>query len=156
MELQIIPALLLVSVAFFLALLVYIWLNQKQNLFYWLMIGAVTMLTIFYTFLAILKLLGKYLLQHPIGCEVVALILQYSYMSAIFWLTSMSQMVWKIFRKIVPVVHGTQYKLGCQNPKFKWYALFAWGCPLLVTFVTLTMKHLPAEITEGFSNYSYL
>ena len=35
--------------------------------------------------------------------------------------------------------------LGILYPKYKWYALYSWGCPLIVTIVTIIMQNLDVE-----------
>jgi hypothetical protein len=81
----------------------------------------------------------------PAACELEGLLIQYSYMSAIFWLNAMSHMMWTTFRKFRPVQIR---KTGLRHPKYKWYALYSWGCPLLVSIVTLVMQHLPSNVTK--------
>ena len=41
-------------------------------------------------------------------------------------------------------------ELGIFDKKYKWYALYAWGCPMIVTFVTVLMQYLPKEMTENY------
>ena len=53
--------------------------------------------------------------------------------------------MWKTFRKIRRVNDKSQ-KYGFQDAKYKKYALYSWGCPLIVTVVTITMQHLPNEL----------
>ena len=53
--------------------------------------------------------------------------------------------VWKTFRKIRRV-DDKCLKYGFQDAKYKRYALYSWGCPFMVTVVTLTMQHLPDEL----------
>ena len=52
--------------------------------------------------------------------------------------------MWKTFRKIRRV-SDKPHKYGFQDSKYKKYALCSWGCPLIVTLVTITMQHLPQE-----------
>ena len=42
------------------------------------------------------------------------------------------------------------YGLGFKNPQFKWYALFGWGCPFLVTIITLIMEFHPEIENKPF------
>ena len=68
--------------------------------------------------------------------------IQYSYMSAVFWLTSISYFMWKSFKAIKITLQKQQSTYGYQIPIFKWYAIVCWGCPLLMTIITLIMQHL--------------
>lgn len=90
---------------------------------------------------------------NPVSCAMIGFTIQFSYMSALFWLTCMSFMIWKSFRRMT-VVRGGSYKWGFQNPQFKFFALFAWGCPLLVSLVTITMQYLPESEQENFYRHS--
>ena len=38
--------------------------------------------------------------------------------------------------------------LGILYPKYKWYALYSWGCPLIVTIVTIIMQNLDEKYVE--------
>ena len=57
--------------------------------------------------------------------------------------------MWKTFRKMTPAnVTGQKYTWGCQHPSFKWYAIFSWGLPLIMTIVTLILQH--SELGEPY------
>ena len=76
-------------------------------------------------------------------CEFEALILQFTEISAIFWLNAMSHAVWLSFRSLQTVSRNFgSPKLGIFDKKFKWYALYAWGGPLIVSIVTITIQRL--------------
>lgn len=76
-------------------------------------------------------------------CEFEALILQFTEISAIFWLNAMSHAVWSSFRSLQTVSRNfTTPKLGIFDKKFKWYALYAWGGPLVVSIVTILIQRL--------------
>ena len=78
-------------------------------------------------------------------CMFEAIVIQYSKMSMYFWLSAIGFNIWKSFRKLQPRVtfHSQRRMWGFQDKSFKWYALYAWGCPFLVTCVTLIMESLP-------------
>ena len=104
------------------------------------MLSAITMLFVFYVFNSIIKWTVHQDIKSV--CEVSGLIIQYSYMSSVLWLSCMSFLMWKTFRKMTPAnVTGPQYSWGCQHPSFKWYAIFSWGLPLIMTIVTLILQH---------------
>ena len=67
--------------------------------------------------------------------------------------------VWSTFRQMRPAAdvrtrsfHARVKEYGCSNPRFKWYALYAWGLPGVILGVTLLMQYLPEELTkdQGF------
>ena len=137
---RVIPALFFISIFFLGLLMVHIWKTQRSKLFGWLMLSAITMLFVFYVFNSIIKWTVHQDIKSV--CEVSGLIIQYSYMSSVLWLSCMSFLMWKTFRKMTPAnVTGPQYSWGCQHPSFKWYAIFSWGLPLIMTIVTLILQH---------------
>ena len=101
------------------------------------------MMYISYLFLTIVKWTKH--MDTPTLCIFEGIVIQYSKMSMYFWLSAIGFNVWSSFRKLKPRVtfHTRRHMLGFQDKSFKWYALYSWGCPLLVTCVTLTMQFLP-------------
>ena len=85
-------------------------------------------------------------------CHFIAFVVQYSEMSAFLWLSALSHNVWNSFRKLKPAKQnlGKRSRLGIFDKKYKWYALYAWGCPFIVTFVTVIMQYLPEEFTKDY------
>ena len=145
--LRVIPTFFFISIFFLGLLMVHIWKTQRSKLFGWLMLSAVTMLFVFYVFNSIIKLIVHQEITSV--CEISGLIIQYSYMSSVLWLSCMSFLMWKTFRKMTPAnVSGPKYSWGCQHPSFKWYAIFSWGLPLIMTFVTLILQH--SELGESY------
>ena len=139
-SLKVIPALFFISILFLGLLMVHIWRTQRSKLFGWLLLSAVTMLFVFYVFNSIIKLVSPKTFKD--GCEISGLIIQFSYMSSVLWLSCMSFLMWKTFRTMTPAnVTGQKYTWGCQHPSFKWYAIFSWGLPLIMTIVTLILQH---------------
>ena len=89
----------------------------------------------------------------PIACEIEGLLVQYCYLSSMLWLNAMAFEVWLNFRKLrtfapqrLAVNRNT---IGCGNPKFKWYALYAWCLPLVISLITILMQHFPERYTKG-------
>ena len=80
----------------------------------------------------------------PNLCIFEGIVIQYSKMSMYFWLSAIGFNVWNSFRKLKPRVtfHTQRRVTGFQDKSFKWYALYAWGCPFIVTCVTLIMQNL--------------
>ena len=75
------------------------------------------------------------------SCIFVGFVIQYAHMSALFWLSAIGYNVWNSFRK--PDGQGSKTnKLGIYDKKYKWYALYSWGCPLVMTIVTLIMQNV--------------
>ena len=62
------------------------------------------MLFIFYLTLTVVKFASRELVQnYPYTCVFSGFVIQYSYMSALFWLNSMGYFMWTQFRKLTPV-----------------------------------------------------
>ena len=145
---KIIPGCFVVSIIFLALLLIHIWRLKRSTLFGWLNKSSILMLFLFFFFSSIIKIVN----QDDLGeaCKVFGFIIQYSYMSSVFWLSCMSFFMWKAFRKMCPKdIRGQKYRWGFQHPSFKWYALYAWGCPLVVTIVTIALQETNFEGKES-------
>ena len=80
-------------------------------------------------------------------CDVQGFLIQFCYLSSVFWLSSMSRLMWKTFSKIRGFnAFQKHYKYGFQDPKYKFYALYSWGCPFIITSITVLMQYLPDEL----------
>ena len=92
----------------------------------------------------------------PILCYSEGLILQYSFLSTLLWLNTLSFDVWMNFRKIraptfgQPRYGGHVIKSGFCHPKYIKYAIYAWLVPFLNLIGTVVMDYLPEEVTQGF------
>ena len=117
-----------------------------------MMMSTILMLFIFYLTLTVVKFASRELVQnYPHTCVFSGFVIQYSYMSALFWLNSMGYFMWTQFRKLTPVYNqgGGRWQLGIFDAKFKWHALYSWGCPLVVTIITIIIQNLPEHLTEN-------
>ena len=80
-------------------------------------------------------------------CKLVGFVIQFSQMSAFFWLSAIGHNMWRKFsQQKIPVSRNRQ--LGFMDKHFKWYALYAWGCPMICTIVTLIMQNMPGNETK--------
>lgn len=107
------------------------------------MLSTIVMLFLYYLSLAFAKKIDFHKVM-PM-CEFIGLLIQFSQMSAFFWLNSIGYHVWSSFRKFRDPNQGCKVKLGIFDKRFKWYALYAWGFPLLISTVTLIMQKLPED-----------
>ena len=111
-------------------------------LFRCMLLSMISMLFIYYLFVSIAKMGSKI----TSICELAGFVIQYSQMSTFFWLSAIGFNVWKSFRKMEdPSRSQTRGKLAIYDKRYKWYALYAWGLPSVVTLVTLIMQHLPKD-----------
>ena len=53
--------------------------------------------------------------------------------------------LFQIFKHIENTFYRKDYKLKI----YKWYAIYAWGIPFLVTLITILMQYLPKDITQN-------
>ena len=103
------------------------------------MLSTLVMLFVFYIFEALSRwiTLG---IESP-SCIIVGFVIQYAHMSALFWLSAIGYNVWNSFRN--EDIQGSKTnKLGIYDKKYKWYALYSWGCPFVMTVVTLIMQNV--------------
>merc|ERR1719259_1520426 len=108
------------------------------------------MLLLFDIILISLKFSGNGLVtKTPRLCVGLGLSLQFCFLSAMCWLTSISFLMWSKFRVMkAPRFTRRRPWAGFKHSHFKRYALFAWGMPALVVAVTTIMQLLPPEITK--------
>ena len=142
-DFTLVPILMGFSVGFLILLQGVIWAEKKERLYECMMLCNIWMMTLMYLTLIILKTTT---LSGAI-CEILGILSHFAYMSAFFWLSAMSHFIWKAFKER-PSLQKQRY--GFAHPKFKGYALFAFGCPALVSIVTVILHHLPEEVQENF------
>lgn len=141
----VVPTLFVISLVFLALLFVYVYVKNRQKLFGVMTLCLILMLVLFYVFLIVAKFWGETLIKsYPSLCLIMGLALQYLYLSAMFWLNSLSFDIWSTFRKMrrLPEQNAKQ---GWRHKKFKWYALYSWSSPLVVIIVTIIMQFLPDE-----------
>ena len=97
-EIDTIAILAVISIVFLGLLFVYIFVNQRQKLFGCMMLSAILMLFIFHLVYAIIKFSS--FKKDSGSCIVEGYFIQFSYMSALFWLNAMSHMAWTTFRQL--------------------------------------------------------
>jgi hypothetical protein len=150
--------LLVTSAVFLLFLFIHVAMNSAHKLF-----GAMELSVIFNLFLynvvvTIVKLWSPNSLYHnnPGLCFMLGIIIQFSYLSFIFWLNAMSFDVWTTFRQMratnIDLMSKTANRRlsGFKFPKYRWYALFGWGIPSVVMVVTMVMQISPPYLFRGF------
>ena len=171
-DFEFVPGLLVVSMVFLSFTFVLVFSEQREKLYGYLfaflssflikvslklyfrcmIMSFIIMIYIFILFITIAKWYQPN--QEDMGwfCHFLGFVIQNSEMSAFFWLSALSHNVWNSFRKLKPVsqIKRPRIALGIYNKKYKWYALYAWGCPLIVTFVTVLMQYLPEEMTKDY------
>ena len=98
------------------------------------------MMFLYYLFLTIAKMSPTEIT--PL-CHLAVFVFQYSQMSTFFWLSAIGFNVWNSFRKMEDPGRSKSNTLGIYDKRYKWYALYSWGCPAVITLVTLIMQYGP-------------
>lgn len=144
-DFTLVPILMGFSLAFLILLQWVIWSEKKDKLYECLQLCNIWMLALVYLILIILKTT----ILHGAICEILALVYHFAYMSAFFWLSAMSFYIWRAFnRKSGSASDFVRRKFGFYYPEFKYYAMYGFGCPGLVTLVTIILQYLP-EAYQG-------
>ena len=92
--------------------------------------------------------------QCPQLCITLGIMIQFSYLSFMFWLNAMSFDVWSKFRYMRDSSVGRTLSSskgmfdGFKCPLYRRYALFGSGLPLIVVAITLLMQFLPPSLTQ--------
>ncbi|KAK7024284.1 hypothetical protein SK128_025584 [Halocaridina rubra] len=108
-------------------------------------------------FVADLALVVGYLFSgdiHHHHCVINGFILQYSLMAAFFWLNVMCYDIWRVIRATVNIIPLTGI-LANDSKRFKFYSLYAWGWPFVVSLITILLHYVPqaqemTRLTPGF------
>ena len=145
-DFTLLPILMGLSLAFLILLQWVIWSEKKDKLYECLQLCNIWMLALVYLTLIILKTTP---LQGAL-CEILGLVFHFAYMSAFFWLSSMSFFIWRAFNAQGNPADLVRRKFGFFNPQFKFYALYAFGCPGLVILITIILQYLPDEYQENY------
>ena len=123
------------------------------------MVAITSNLLICYLGITVAKLWAKDI-QHRSSrtCFIDSVIIYFTYLSVMFWLNALCFDVWSSFHRLKAPkrLRSSDGKFdGFKNRKFRRYALYGWGVPLLVTLTALTMEFLPSKyikvsVTPGF------
>ena len=75
------------------------------------------------------------------------------------WLNAMAFEMWSKFRRLRNISSkqalSSKNDIGWNNPKYKWYAMYAWGCPAFISIVTILIQHLPEKQIQGMDGNHY-
>ena len=110
-----------------------------------------TLVMLFLYYLSMLSARWKIVYDYQPMCKLFGFVTHYSQMSAFFWLNAIAYNVWNSFRKLENSASRGK-KLGIFDERFKWYALYAWGCPMICTIVTIVMQNLPDHVVASNPN----
>ena len=150
-------ALLLISDLFLIFLMIHVIKTQAHKLFGAMELSVIINLFIFNLTTTILKLWPESsYMKWPKTCITIGIVIQFTYLSFMFWINSLSFDVWCKFRRMrsqTPRLFGqTRGKLdGFKHPQYRKYAIFGWGIPLIIMGVTLLMQLLPPSATDGLT-----
>ena len=119
-----------------------VWRNHKDKLFGAMTLSLIAMLFIYYLTSLIMDLASPFL--NETVCKITRYTLQFSQLSAVWWMNSMCIDIWQTFRKLkAPSQVSVRY--GWKHPDFLPHAYWATLMPLLVTALTF--------IIEQFANH---
>ncbi|RXG69899.1 G-protein coupled receptor Mth2 [Armadillidium vulgare] len=78
-------------------------------------------------------------------CIAFGFLIQFSVLSAFFWLNVMSYDIWRTLRSMKS---GRDSPAGARK-RFLYYSLYAWGCPFVIVIVTVIMQFLPKYLDRS-------
>ena len=156
-DFKIISGILILSTVLLCALLSFDLIYNRDKLFSALRICVIMMNLLCNCILCVVKIQVDVEKNFPNFCVAEAILIQFTYLSTICWLNTMCFDVWSKFRKMRvnnDLRRKSKYKRhqanGFQHPKYKWYALYSLGVPLVVSSITAIMHYLPENLTVGF------
>ncbi|XP_050546922.1 G-protein coupled receptor Mth2-like isoform X2 [Daktulosphaira vitifoliae] len=128
-------AVMILSVPFLMAtFLVYACFWQLRNLHGKSLMCHVLSLTIAYLSLTYNQINNP---SSDILCVSSAYVIQFSFMASFFWLNIMCFDLWWTFSGCRPMKGHIRYR---ETKKFIIYSIYAWGCPSLISIITLFME----------------
>ena len=113
---------------------------------------TVAALFVGYQMLIIVILGGEDLpVLQPGLCQALGFFIQFSFLSAFCWMSSMSGEVWTTFRQLAGSGQS-EFRQRTQRRRFYLFNLYSWGLPGVVTLVTLLCHILDNEnlVRPGF------
>ena len=151
----VIPGLHITSNIFLLLLLTYILIEKGHTIFGATMVAIIFNLFSCYLGITVALLWGKDILhEFPRICFIGGVVIYFSYLSILFWLNCLCFDVWSSFHRMKAPkrLNVNESKIaGFKDRKFKKYALYGWGMPMIITSLALTMQLLPSEFTNGIT-----
>ena len=152
---KVIPALHITSNIFLLSLLAYILIEKGHTIFGATMVAIIFNLFSCYLCVTVVLLWGKDI-PHEFSriCFIGGVMIYFSYLSILFWLNCLCFDVWSSFHRMKAPkrLNVNESKIaGFKDRKFKKYALYGWGMPMITTTLALTMQLLPSEFTTGIT-----
>jgi len=155
-DFKIIPGILIMSTILLGVLVIFDMIYNQDKLFSALRICVVVMYLIVNGVLCIVKFQVDVEKKFPNLCVAEAIVIQFSYLSAICWLNTMCFDVWTKFRKMRVNTasrrkshHQRKRVSGFTNSMFKYYAIYSLGIPFIVSSVTALIHFLPEELTTN-------
>jgi len=148
----VITILLLISVVSLLvSLVLHVMVPElRSSMFGWMKMCYITSMFWTYLFLFILYIGALPLVfDYPIHCQVIGFLLHYFFLASFFWVNVMSFDIWRTFRHMRGYTSMVSRLLG-KKKRFAVYSLYAWGSPLIISAIAVTMEYLPKEYTENF------
>ncbi|KAB7502436.1 putative G-protein coupled receptor Mth-like 3 [Armadillidium nasatum] len=89
--------------------------------------------------------LTVYAIIPDLHSKIQGFLIQFSVLSAFFWLNVMSYDIWRTLRSMKS---GRDSPAGARK-RFLYYSLYAWGCPFLIVIVTVIMQFLPKYLDRS-------
>ena len=143
----------LISSVCLMFLMVYMIYKKCQTVFRAMIVTISFNLLCLYLGTALAKLGGLKLLQDNQNlCLATGVMIYSSYLSVMLWLNSLCFDVWSTFPNVA-VANKLRINIGrfegFKDFKFRMYALYGYGIPLLITTISLTINFLPRKYTSG-------
>ena len=127
---------MIISVIFLSFSFVIVWSKHLQKLFGAITLQMILMFSIYYTVLICTNLFHF----NELICEILAYVIQFTYLSAIWWLNSMCFDVFQTLQGQLMPGQIISLKYGWKHPKFIWYSLWSYMTPLSITLATFLIE----------------
>ncbi|XP_015110208.1 G-protein coupled receptor Mth2 isoform X2 [Diachasma alloeum] len=155
-EMQDFPFLYAISLAFpmpflIVTFLVYACLPVLRNIHGMILMAYVASLFLAYGGITLMRLEVVDPRHSPMGCTFLAFFNYLWLMSSFFWLNVMCFDIWLTFRSSRTRQGSVKQCKKAECRKFTGYAIYAWGCPSILTIICLMMDFMPGFFDEYLS-----
>jgi len=120
----------------------------RASMFTWMKISHLLSMQVWYIVMfTVFVSRTQIVINHSLACKILGYLLQYFMMASFFWVNVMSLDIWRTFRHMRGYGSMVERSLS-KRRRFMYYSLYAWGCPLVVSIITMTAQHLPGQYRQ--------
>lgn len=124
--------------------------HLRTSMFGYMKISLLISMSAFFTVMTMMNYGGvELILNYPLLCRASGFMVNFSFLSSFFWLNTMSFDIWKTFRHMRAYGSMIQ-RIQSRRRRVILYSIYAWGCPALITLLSLLVT--PSSTSTTMAN----